>query len=137
MFSGVRMNLTWFRCGAAALVVLGVGHLALSLPRSLRRSPQQRAIDEVMRAHVVRIVGRDCNLRDLNAGFSLAMGLLSVAFGVADLLYASTPGIVASSSLAWLNLAVSLILWVVSVRAFPPPPIVVLAVASVCFGMAL
>jgi len=127
------MNLAWFRMGAWALVIVGVGHLGIVFLASLRRPRASQERDAYLRAQVVPVLGRNCNLRDMYAGFSVVMGLLFMTLGAADLLL----GVMVPPSLGWLNLGVSVVLLGISIRAFPPPPIVVLSVASVCFGLAL
>ena len=49
----------------------------------------------------------------------------------------AAPALAALPAVVALNAAVSLALLVLAVRAFPPPPIVTMLVATACFGAAL
>jgi hypothetical protein len=130
-----------FVAGALAILFVGIGHLSVVALRRFAVAPglAERALDAAMRAHEVRVLGRTCNVRDLNAGYSLALGVLAIGVAALDLAIAhAAPEVVAHApALTSVNLVTSLILLGLAVRAFPVPPIVLLTLASGCFGLAL
>ncbi|WP_437672551.1 LIC_13387 family protein [Sorangium sp. So ce131] len=125
-----------FQVGAWAWVVTGLGHLALNA-LLLRRpaTPAKTALLGAMRAHRMSMMGLSRDLLGLFRGFSVAMGLVLALHGAVCVLAA--PALAALPAVVALNAAVSLALLVLAVRAFPPPPIVTMLVATTCFGAAL
>ena len=130
-------GLTRFRVGAWSFIVVGVGHLGFELVHQLHDAPS--AIDTQLRAQTVAVRGMHRNLFALHLGFSIAMALFVIACGALGLVFARAvpdltrraPGVV------WLNLALALVGLALAIWAFPPPPIVAFAVASLAFGLAL
>ncbi|WP_437954392.1 hypothetical protein WME76_22650 [Sorangium sp. So ce119] len=126
-----------FQVGAWAWVVTGIGHLAITALLLGRPAPPaaETAVLGAMRAHRMTMMGLSRDLLGLFRGFSVAMGLVLALHGAVCLLAA--PALAALPAVVALNAAVSLALLAIAVRAFPPPPIVTLLVATACFGAAL
>ncbi|WP_438017238.1 LIC_13387 family protein [Sorangium sp. So ce315] len=102
-----------------------------TLPPSSRRC----SVLGAMRAHRMTMMGLSRDLLGLFRGFSVAMGLVLALHGAVCVLAA--PALAALPAMVALNAAMSLALLAIAVRAFPPPPIVTLLVATACFGAAL
>ncbi|XWJ77752.1 hypothetical protein AB3662_27150 [Sorangium cellulosum] len=81
------------------------------------------------------MMGLSRDLLGLFRGFSVAMGLVLTLHGAVCVLAA--PALAALAAVVALNAAVSLALLAIAVRAFPPPPIATLLVATACFGAAI
>jgi hypothetical protein len=129
-----------FEIGSWCFVVVGSGHL-LIMALSAMRGPtaEVRRAHDAMRAATVSMFGLDRDVSQLFYGFSGAMGLLGIGIGVLSLVAArQVPQLLTRGrALVWIDLVIALVLLAVSILAFPPPPIVVLAVAAVAFGLAL
>jgi hypothetical protein len=88
-----------------------------------------------MRQEQVPLPGRSRSLWTLHVGFSVAMGVLLVAYGGlnAVLILTSEP----SAFVAGFNAAVAAVMTGISVRFFFPVPIVLCSLSAVAFGVAL
>ncbi|WP_437507225.1 LIC_13387 family protein [Sorangium sp. So ce1099] len=126
-----------FQVGAWAWVVTGLGHLAITaLLLGRPATPAaETAVLGAMRAHRMTMMGLSRDLLGLFRGFSVAMGLVLALHGAVCVLAA--PALAALPAVVALNAAVSLALLAIAARAFPPPPIVTMLVATACFGAAL
>ncbi|WP_437626776.1 LIC_13387 family protein [Sorangium sp. So ce1151] len=126
-----------FQVGAWAWVVTGVGHLAITALLLGRPAPPaaEKAVLEAMRAHRTSMMGLSRDLLGLHVGFSVAMGLVLALHGAVGVLAA--PALAARPAVVALNAAVSLALLAISARAFPPPPIATMLVATASFSAAL
>jgi len=138
------MNPTWlsfFRAGAWSWVVVGAGHvlIVLGLPFFRISKPADRALASQMRGHTVNFLGLRRSLLRLNWGYSVVMGVVAACFGALNLLLASAiPDVVERiPRVIQLDLAASLFGPVMSIRVFPPPPILAFGVASISFALAL
>ncbi|WP_437691508.1 LIC_13387 family protein [Sorangium sp. So ce176] len=126
-----------FQVGAWAWVVTGIGHLAITallLGRPATPAAETAVLD-AMRAHRMSMMGLSRDLLGLFREFSVVMGLVLALHGAVCVLAA--PALAALAAVVALNAAVSLALLAIAVRAFSPPPIVILLVATACFGAAL
>ena len=120
--------------GGWAFVVTGGGHITLAslMPPStgdmlaVERHMQQARFP-VPPAHSVA---------DLMQGFSVAMSVLLVAWGVSVLLM-TRRGRTAEQAQTALALTLSLALLITALLLLPAPPIVLMTVASVAFAVAL
>ncbi|MGK4004923.1 hypothetical protein WMF31_19990 [Sorangium sp. So ce1036] len=123
--------------GAWTWVVTGLRHLAITaLLLGRPATPAaETAVLGAMRAHRMTMMGLSRDLLGLFRGVSVAMGLVLALHGAVCVLAA--PALAALPAVAALNAAVSLALLAIAVRAFPPPPIVTMRVATACFGAAL
>jgi len=133
-------GLALFCAGAWCWVAVGAAHLAVVLLKHTRAPrPAEAAVLAAMRGHPVRLLGLTRDLFTLTLGYSVTMGCLAVCGGAVSLLVARAfPDVVARApELAGFDLAASLLALALSVKFFPPPPIVAFAIASVCFALAL
>ncbi|MGV9940322.1 LIC_13387 family protein [Streptomyces sp. NPDC003401] len=129
-----------FTAGAYGLVLLGVGHLALSAASaSAARTPRQREADTVMRESAFTLLGLERTLLDVFHGISVAMALFAVTCGLLILAAVRrAPALVRHrTAFGRIALAASLAGLVVSVLLLPPPPIVVLTGTSCAFAVSL
>jgi hypothetical protein len=78
-------------------------------------------------------------MAQLYHGFSVAMALLGIGFGLLNLLVLwQAPHIVVhGTALLWVDAAVSALLLAVALLAFPAPPIVATTAALAAYGWAL
>lgn len=129
-----------FRFGAWCFIVVGVTHLILTGVAALGAPDPaaQRAFD-AMRAVPTTLPGIRGDMARLYHGFSAAMALLGIGFGLLNLLVLrQAPQIVVrGTALLWVDAGVSALLLAVAVLAFPTPPIVATAAALAAYGWAL
>jgi len=121
------------RIGGWAFVLTGAGHLTLA---SLLPSTGELLVVERQMEQVRFPIPPIHSVADLMQGFSVAMSLLLVAWGVSVLLMTRHDRTPERAQLA-LMLGLSLALLVTAVLLLPAPPIVLMAVASVAFAVAL
>lgn len=124
---------TWFRAGAWCWILTGSGHLLGDV--YLRVTGGDPAIDSVMRAHALNLMGTQRTYYQLMMSFSLAMGIALVFVGILLLQLASHVG--DTRRVTVLALAMSVVSLAMSIWLDPPPPIVLFALACGCFGLAL
>lgn len=128
-----RRQRTAMRVGGWTFVTVAVGHLVLAelLPSTgatsvIRRQMQQARVP----------LPPDHSYADLMQGFSLAMSVLLLAWGVSVLLTTRDERLPDATQVG-LSLAVSLAMVAVAVALLPYPPIVLMSVASVAFTVAM
>ncbi len=129
-----------FRIGAWCFVVVGLAHLLVQLTALAGSRPAtvQRVLD-VMAHTSTSLLVLDRSLGQLFYGFSVTMALSVLGYGILNLVVASRAHhLVAEGRLVpAMNLALSALALVVSVLAFPEPPIAALAVATAAFAATL
>jgi hypothetical protein len=132
-------TLTLFRIGAWSWVITGAGHLIIETALLMAPvDPAKADLTAAMRAHLVELAGIRRSMLDLTTGLSLATGLAILFSGVLLLLVARVPQLVEQArAVTWLGLGASLSLFGLAAVLLPTPPIVLFAIASVCFGLAL
>ncbi len=118
-------------------MVVGVGHLAFELAHRL--SGESSPIETELRGQTIEVMGLRRNLFVLHLGFSVAMAVFVFACGALGLLFArAVPDLPRRApAVVRFNLVLALAGLALSIWAFPPPPIVAFAVASVAFALAL
>jgi hypothetical protein len=111
-----------------SFVVLGAGHLGTAA-FELVRAPDAATLQAMagLRAAAVAMPGPLRNLEQLMWGYSILMGLMVIAFGVAYLGMARRAG-AALRPLLWLAVIVTLVGLVISLLLMPLPPIIGLGV---------
>jgi hypothetical protein len=129
-----------FRFGAWCFMVVGATHLLVMAVTVLGPSDPaaQRAL-EAMAGVPTTVPGIRGDMAQLFYGFSVAMALLSIGFGVLNLVVLRlAPGILArGTALLWVDAGVTALLLAVAVFAFPAPTIVADAAALAAYGRAL
>jgi hypothetical protein len=129
-----------FTVGAYGLVLLGIGHLALSaVAASATRTPRQRETDTAMRESTFTLLGLERAVLDVFHGMSVAMALFSVTCGLLILAaLRHAPALVRQrTAFGWIALTASLAVLAISVLLLPPPPIIVLTLTSCAFALSL
>ncbi|WP_051860253.1 LIC_13387 family protein [Streptomyces anulatus] len=129
-----------FTVGALGFVLLGTGHLILSVvAASATPTQEQRDADTAMRESTFALMGLERTVLDVFNGMSIAMALLSVTCGLLILAaLRHAPALVRRrTAFGWTALAASLTALAVSVLLLPPPPVVVLTVTSCAFALSL
>lgn len=121
------------RVGGWAYVVVGGGHLATA---SLLPSSSDQLVIERQMEQARFPIPPGHSYADLMQGFSVAMAVLLVAWGVSMLL-ATRNGRALEQAQVALSLVVSLLLLGTSVLLLPAPPIVLMTVASVALAVSL
>ena len=122
------------RIGGWTFVATGAGHLILS--SLLPPSTGDLLVVERQMAQARFPMPPSRSIADLMQGFSVAMAVLLVAWGLSVLLmtrHDRTP----DRAQIGLSLALSLALLVTAVLLLPAPPIALMAVASAAFAVAL
>ncbi|GIF16373.1 LIC_13387 family protein [Actinoplanes teichomyceticus] len=126
--------------GAWSLVVTGAAHAGTVVAgAAVAAPPAEQAARRAMAATHVDIAGLDRTLWQLFTGFSVAMALFIFALGALNLLVLRrAPHLFLDSrAVPGLNLGIVLAALILSVRFFPPPPIVLLTVSCLAFGYVL
>jgi hypothetical protein len=126
--------------GVGCVVLVGSAHLLImALSAVSGVSEERRQARQAMRAAPVTMFGLSRDMYELFTGANAAMGLLAIGIGVLSLVAVrQAPHLLTGSrAVIWVNLGTTSVLLVVSILAFPPPPIVALAAATVAFGLAL
>lgn len=120
------------RIGGWAFVLTGAGHLTVAalMPS---RDDEQTVQAQMEQAQFPMTPSH--SYADLMQGFSVAMAVLLVAWGVSVLL--RTRGRGQEQAQVALSLVLSLALLVTALLLLPAPPIVLMTVASVAFAVAL
>jgi hypothetical protein len=92
-----------------------------------------------MAAVPTTLPGIRSDMAQLYYGFSVAMALLGIGFGVLNFVVLRlAPGILSrGTALLWVDAGVSALLLAVAVLAFPTPPILATAAALGAYGWAL
>jgi hypothetical protein len=128
------------RFGAWCFIVVGATHLLIMAVTVLGPpdAAAQRALD-AMAGVPTTLPGIRTDMAQLYYGFSVAMALLGLGFGLLNLVVLRlAPGIlVRGTALLWVNAGVAALLLAVAVLAFPVPPIVATAAALAAYGWAL
>jgi hypothetical protein len=129
-----------FRFGAWCFIVVGGTHLVVTGVTVLGPPDPaaQRALD-AMGDVPTTLAGVRTDMAQLFYGFSVAMALLGIGFGLLNLVVLrQAPGIlVGGTALLWVDAGVAALLLAVAVLAFPAPPIVADAAALAAYGWAL
>ncbi|MEU4625308.1 hypothetical protein AB0G04_35715 [Actinoplanes sp. NPDC023801] len=127
-----------YRIGAWSWIICGTGHNILDIAMRLSPTVGEDRVDAVLRDQVFDLGGISRTSYDVMQGISLAMGVAIVTVGVL-LLYigrlAPTAGRARPAVL--IGLVASLVMLGLAGALLPSPPIVLFAVASVAFGIAL
>lgn len=126
-------DLKWFRAGAWWWILTGVGHLLGDI--YLRVAGGDSAIDTLMRAHALDLMGTQRTYYQLMMSFSLAMGVTLVFVGILLLQLAKHVDII--QPVTRLALAMSVLSLAMSIWLDPPPPIILFSLACACFGLSL
>lgn len=124
---------TWFRAGAWCWILTGSGHLLGDI--YLRAAGGDPAIDTLMRAHTLDLMGTHRTYYQLMMSFSLAMGIAVLFVGILLLQLARHARDIRPT--AKLALAVSALSLTMSIWLDPPPPIVLFGLACAAFGLSL
>lgn len=125
---------------AWSLVVTGCGHTVLVVVSMLSgASDDEQRVRDVMAGTVMAMGGLERDFWQLFQGFSLLMALLLVGLGALNLLLVRRhPGVLlADRAVLWVDLAVLVPAWGLSVLLLPPPPILLLGVAVAALAVAL
>jgi hypothetical protein len=129
-----------FHVGAWCFITVGATHLVLTAVDALGAPDPatQRALG-AMRGVPTTLPGIRSDMAQLYYGFSTAMALLGIGFGLLNLVVLrQAPDIlVRGTTLLWMDAAVSALLLAVAALAFPAPPILATAAALAAYGWAL
>lgn len=120
-----------FKIGCYAYLFTGVGHLTYETSTRLTRDPAAYA-EFTATMPVVNLLGRNLAFNHLTIGFSFAMGLLLMGFGLSFLLQP-----LARRVQTGLALAVSVGMLLLSIQFFFVAPITTMAIATFAFLLAL
>ena len=128
-----RRNRTATRVGGWTFVLTGVGHVTVAglMPSTGDMLAVERQMEQARFA-----MTPSHSVADLMQGFSVAMSILLVAWGVSVLLMTRN-GRAAERAHVALMLALSLALLATALLLLPAPPIVLMTVASIAFAVAL
>ncbi|KQT01923.1 LIC_13387 family protein [Cellulomonas sp. Leaf395] len=130
----MTVQTTATRVGGWAFLLTGAGHLGLA--NLLPPSTGDLAVVERQIEEVRFPMTPSHSMADLMEGFSVTMSLLLIAWGVSVLLMTRHDRTPERAQLV-VALVLSLALLVTAVLLLPAPPIVLMAVASVAFAVAL
>jgi hypothetical protein len=130
-----------FLVGSLLHVVVGAGHLFLAhFPFVLRQAEgAERLVLEAMKA-LRPMSGTQHTLFDFYVGNSFSVGLMHVAFGLQSVLLARAARKAGYDTPRSVILVAVLASWASVLNAllhFPPPPIALLAIASMCLTTSL
>jgi hypothetical protein len=135
------MAMKLFTAGAWVLILLGLVHLAghVALQGATGENEVERQLLSLMRDTRTDFgAGFVRSMRDLMSGFSLTFSVLPIGIGVIDLIVgrrgAAVPGLV--RAIAIVNAVVFGVMTGVGFAYWFLAPILFLAVASLCFGIA-
>lgn len=139
--SASALHAVWFRLGAWCVAIAGAGHLTGMVFRLVSAKPEveREAAFEHMRRAFVSVLGVESSLEQLHYGYSAIMAVMLLGFGAAILLIAKrSPSLLErGSALGWLCFALAATGFVISLAAFPTPPIALLGMATAAFGIGL
>jgi hypothetical protein len=130
-----------FLVGSWLHVVVGAGHLILAhFPFVFRQAEgAERLVQEAMKA-LRPMPGTQHTLFDFYVGNSFSVGLMHVAFGLQSVLLARAARKAGYDTPRGVILVAVLASWASVLNAllhFPPPPIALLAIASMCLTTSL
>lgn len=129
-----------FRLGAWCFIAVGAAHLLLTGLDALGAPDPatHRALDAMAGVPTI-LPGIRSDMAQLYYGFSTAMALLGLGFGLLNLVVLrQAPDIlVRGTTLLWMDAGVSALLLAVAALAFPTPPILATAAAVAAYGWAL
>lgn len=128
-------SLRFFRVGAWCWVVTGVGHSLADIYLRIFPRAEDKAIDDLMRAHSFDLLGMHRTYYEVTMGFSLAMGVCMVFVGILLLRILRLTAHQGIRPAAVLGLAMSTIALAITTWLEPPPPIVLFSLASIAFGL--
>lgn len=123
-----------YKAGCWSFIFVGIGHVVAS--KSVPSTPERIEIVQEMKEFSISMLGTESNLYLFHEGFSLMMGILLIGYGFLNLAFMKEC-IIPGKQIIIINIAVSLITFVVSVKYFFIVPVVVLCIAFLCFFMAL
>ncbi|PCJ50904.1 MAG: hypothetical protein COA74_00060 [Gammaproteobacteria bacterium] len=119
-----------FKTGCWSFILVGTGHIVTSI--FIPNTPERIKIVQEMKNFSISMSGTESNLYLFHEGFSLMMGILLIGYGLLNLSLtkAST---VPENKIIIINLTVSLIAFVISIKQFFIVPVIFLCIASLSF----
>jgi len=123
-----------YKVGSWSFILVGVGHLATAT--FAPSTPEKVQITQTMKEFPITMLGTDSNLLLFHEGFSLMMGVLLMGYGVLSLLHARKLGF-PEKEVIWVNILISLVALILSMKYFFIVPTSLLGLALLCFSMTL
>lgn len=126
----MRVEKLTFKIASWSLIIVGVGHTITYL--SSPKNAKQLEMIQSMKDFTTEMMGSKISIFDFHHGFSLIMGTLLTAYGLLNLFISQELKIIANRILI-LNMVVTLIASVLSIKYFFAVPIVLTSLAFVSF----
>lgn len=116
-----------YRIASWSFMLVGIGHTITDLtsPKTLT----QKEFILTMKSFAISILGTETSVFSFHQGYSLMMGLLLFGYGLLNLLVINNNAIYISRSILSLNITVSLIAVILSLKYFFIVPVVFTSVA--------
>lgn len=123
-----------YKAGCWSFILVGLGHIVTSM--LVPNTPERVNIIQEMKNFSISIAGTRSNLYLFHEGFSLMMGVLLIGYGFLNLLLTDA-WMIPGKNIILINVTVSLIAFVISIKYFFMVPTILLCAAFLCFVMAL
>lgn len=132
----MKITLISYKIASWALILVGIGHTItdLTTPKTL----EQNDFILKMKEFTIQILGAETDIFSFHQGFSLMMGLLLFAYGLLNLLILkNNKSANLASNILILNIIVSLISVILSLKYFFIVPVVFTSIAFLGFLISL
>lgn len=134
------MNTRYYQAGAWCWILNGTGHTLGDIALRLSSNDSDSALNTALRNEPFELLGVERSEYTMTMGFSLATGLLLVTVGVLFsilLKVAAAAGEQTQRRIGIGALATSLAFLAFATAFFPPPPIILFALAGLAFAAAI
>lgn len=120
-----------YKIASWSFLLVGVGHTITDL--TTPKTPEQIAFIFKMKSFTIQILGTETNIFSFHQGYSLMMGLLLFGYGLLNLMMANNNALHISQGILILNITVSLIAVILSLKYFFVVPVAFTSVALLGF----
>jgi hypothetical protein len=121
-----------YKIGCWSFILVGIGHLITSM--DIPDTPERTKIIQEMKSFSISMSGTESNLSLFHDGFSLMMGVLLIGYGLINLSLANA-SMIPRKQIILINVVVSLVSVVISIKYFFIVPVAFLCMAALCFSM--
>ncbi len=123
-----------YKIGCWSYIFVGIGHTVTYM--LIPNTPERTKILQDMKNFPISMPGTESNLYLFHEGFSLMMGSLLIAYGLLNLSLTKT-SMIPGKHVILINVIMSLLAFIISIKYFFIVPVTFLGIAFLCFLISL